>query len=99
MHLLRNIFGERIISRNVTIIWPPRSPNLTAPDYFLWDYLKESLRQQTTNHTAAEEHTRRNYGAGDRYLKNCDGKCNKKSTMLRDRQQWLFARPNFSYLV
>ena len=37
---LRNIFGERIVSRRNTFIWPPRSPDLTAPDCFLWSFLK-----------------------------------------------------------
>lgn len=40
MELLHNIFGERIISRNCDFAWPPRSPDLTAPDFFLWGYLK-----------------------------------------------------------
>ena len=43
MSLLRNIFGERIISRTSDFNWPPRSPNLTAPDCFLWGYLKEKV--------------------------------------------------------
>ena len=43
MDLLRQIFGERIISRNSEIVWPSRSPDLTAPDYFLWGYLKERV--------------------------------------------------------
>jgi hypothetical protein len=33
---LRQLFVERIISRNSQINWPPRSPDLSAPDYFLW---------------------------------------------------------------
>ena len=40
MSLLRDIFGERIISRTSDFSWPPRSPDLTAPDCFLWGYLK-----------------------------------------------------------
>ena len=40
MALLRDIFGERIISRTSNFNWPPRSPDLTAPDCFLWGYLK-----------------------------------------------------------
>ncbi|CAK9799249.1 Transposable element Tc3 transposase [Anthophora plagiata] len=43
MALLRDIFGERIISRNSDFNWPPRSPDLTAPNCFLWAYLKERL--------------------------------------------------------
>lgn len=40
MELLREMFGDRIISRNSAFSWPPRSPDLTAPDFFLWGYLK-----------------------------------------------------------
>jgi hypothetical protein len=43
MDLLRDIFGERIISKNAEFVWPPRSPDLTAPDFFLWCYLKERV--------------------------------------------------------
>jgi hypothetical protein len=31
--LLRDVFGDRIISRD---IWPPRSPVITLPFYYLW---------------------------------------------------------------
>lgn len=34
---------NRIISRNSEFNWPTRSPDLTAPDYFLWGYLKERV--------------------------------------------------------
>jgi hypothetical protein len=34
MKLRNEIFGERVISRNV---WPPRSPDLTPPDFCLWE--------------------------------------------------------------
>lgn len=43
MALLRDLFGERIISRRSDFNWPPRSPDLTAPDCFLWGYLKERV--------------------------------------------------------
>jgi hypothetical protein len=29
--------------RTLGILWPVRSPDLTAPDFFLWGYLKESV--------------------------------------------------------
>jgi hypothetical protein len=35
--LLREVFGHRIISSN---IWPPRSPDLTPRDFYLWGALK-----------------------------------------------------------
>ena len=40
MALLRGLFGERLISRFSGFNWPSRSPDLTAPDFFLWGYLK-----------------------------------------------------------
>ena len=41
--LLQNIFRNQIISRGCEINWPPRSPDLTSPDFFLWGYLKEKV--------------------------------------------------------
>ena len=43
LNLLQDIFGNRIISRGCEINWPPRSPNLTCADFFLWVYLKERV--------------------------------------------------------
>ncbi|KOC59803.1 hypothetical protein WH47_10771 [Habropoda laboriosa] len=43
MEILRGIFGERLISRNSGFNWPSRSPDLTAPDFFLWGYLKDKV--------------------------------------------------------
>ena len=37
MSLLRGVFGDRMISRGT---WPPRSPDLTPPDFYLWGHLK-----------------------------------------------------------
>jgi len=34
---IQSFFGDRVISKE---IWPPRSPDLVPPDYFLWGYLK-----------------------------------------------------------
>jgi hypothetical protein len=47
MEKLKQFFDDRIISKN---LWPPQSPDLTPPDYFLWGYLKQvvySYRPQT----------------------------------------------------
>ena len=43
IQMLQNIFQDRIISRGCEINWPPRSPDLTSPDFFLWGYLKERV--------------------------------------------------------
>jgi hypothetical protein len=40
MKFLTEIFGERVISRNV---WPPRSPDLTPPDFYLWGAAKSAV--------------------------------------------------------
>jgi hypothetical protein len=47
MEMLKQFFDNRVTSKN---LWPPRSPDLTPPDYFLWGYLKQvvySNRPQT----------------------------------------------------
>lgn len=38
---LNNIFPNRWIGKFGPVAWPPRSPDLTPPDYFLWGYLKD----------------------------------------------------------
>ncbi|KAJ4437880.1 hypothetical protein ANN_13819 [Periplaneta americana] len=40
MELIASFFDNRIISRN---LWPPKSPDLTTPDFFLWGYLKDRV--------------------------------------------------------
>lgn len=37
------LFPLRLISRRGDINWPARSPDLTAPDYFLWGFLKSRV--------------------------------------------------------
>ncbi|XP_044758934.1 uncharacterized protein LOC123316778 [Coccinella septempunctata] len=39
--VLRRIFGNRIISRNADVNWPPRSCDLTPLDYYLWGAVKD----------------------------------------------------------
>jgi hypothetical protein len=56
----RNFFGEKLISKG---LWPPRSPDLTSPGFFLWSYLKDivyrsnprDLKQLKMNITSAIE--------------------------------------------
>ncbi|GFW35862.1 transposable element Tc3 transposase [Trichonephila clavipes] len=36
--LLKDTFGDRLISRFGPVNWPPRSCDLTPLDYFLWGY-------------------------------------------------------------
>lgn len=42
--LLRSSFGDdRVLSRYFPQAWPPRSPDLTPCDYWLWGYLKSQV--------------------------------------------------------
>jgi hypothetical protein len=45
MAAVKRLFGDRIISRNANITWPPRSPDLSVCDYFLWGHLKSVVYQ------------------------------------------------------
>ncbi|GFV63647.1 transposable element Tc3 transposase [Trichonephila clavipes] len=51
--LLKDTFGDRLISRFGHVNWPPRSCDLTPLDYFLWDYVKSLVyadKPQTLDH-------------------------------------------------
>ncbi|GFY00372.1 DUF4817 domain-containing protein [Trichonephila clavipes] len=51
--LLKDTFGDRIISRFGPVNWPPRSCDLTPLDYFLWGYVKSLVyadKPQKLNH-------------------------------------------------
>ncbi|GFU53371.1 putative transposase [Trichonephila clavipes] len=51
--LLKDTFGERLISRFGPVNWPPRSCVLTPLDYFLWGYVKSLIyadKPQTLDH-------------------------------------------------
>ncbi|GFV30812.1 uncharacterized protein TNCV_1623381 [Trichonephila clavipes] len=51
--LLKDTFGDRLISRFGSVNWPPRSCDLTPLDYFLWGYAKSLVyadKPQTLNH-------------------------------------------------
>jgi hypothetical protein len=43
---LDNHFPQRWIGRGGPIPWPPRSPDLTPCDFFLWGHLKEKVRHR-----------------------------------------------------
>ncbi|GFW76875.1 DUF4817 domain-containing protein [Trichonephila clavipes] len=51
--LLKDTFGDRLISRFVPVNWPPRSCDLTPLDNFLWSYVKSLVhadKPQTLDH-------------------------------------------------
>jgi hypothetical protein len=43
--ILREIFPGHVVSFLGDIGWPPRSPDLTPCDFFLWSYLKSQVYQ------------------------------------------------------
>jgi len=47
---IQSFFGDRVISKGLR---PPRSPDLTPPDYFLWGYLKGRVYQNKPRTTDA----------------------------------------------
>ncbi|GFU72937.1 DUF4817 domain-containing protein [Trichonephila clavipes] len=51
--LLKDTFGDRLISCFGSVNWPPRSCDLTPLDYFLWGYVKSIVyadKPQTLDH-------------------------------------------------
>ncbi|GFV57890.1 transposase [Trichonephila clavipes] len=51
--LLKDTFGDRLISRFGPVNWPPRSCDVTPLDYFLWGYVKPLVyadKPQTLDH-------------------------------------------------
>ena len=40
------LFSNRTIGKNLAINWPPRSPDLSTLDFFLWGYVKELTFQE-----------------------------------------------------
>ncbi|GFX63644.1 uncharacterized protein TNCV_2824301 [Trichonephila clavipes] len=51
--LLKDTFGDRLISTFGPMNWPPRSCDLTPLDYFLWGYVKSLVyadKPQTLDH-------------------------------------------------
>ncbi|GFU56049.1 nuclease HARBI1 [Trichonephila clavipes] len=82
--LLKDAFGDRLISRFGPVNWPPRSSELKPLDYFLWGYVKSLVyadKPQTLDHL--EGNIRRViYGH----------KCWKKSSKI-GRPDWTTSEP------
>ena len=47
---LNRYFPQKWLGRCGPIQWPPRSPDLTACDYFLWGFLKEKVYKHNLEH-------------------------------------------------
>ncbi|GFU64703.1 uncharacterized protein TNCV_876261 [Trichonephila clavipes] len=74
--LLKDTFGDRLISRFGPVNWPPRSCDLTPLDYFLLGYVKSLVyadKPQTLDHLQDNSpcycrYTATNVGKGHRKL-------------------------------
>jgi hypothetical protein len=56
MTFLRATFPGYLILRFYDILWPPHSPDLTASDLFLWEYLKyHKLKVYSTHPPSTRE--------------------------------------------
>ena len=47
MDLLKEIFGNRVISLRGKVVWSARSPDLSPCDFFLWRFLKAKVYEQS----------------------------------------------------
>jgi len=43
MTVVRQMFPQHVVSRFGDVTWPPRSPDLSACNFFLWGYLKSKV--------------------------------------------------------
>jgi hypothetical protein len=43
MQTVREILPKHVVSRFGDVAWPPRLPDLSACDFFLWGYLKQKV--------------------------------------------------------
>lgn len=54
LHHLEELFPGQLISRWSDFAYPPRSPDLTPPDFYLWGHLKEFCFQYPVPRTIPE---------------------------------------------
>lgn len=49
LNWLNTNYGERWIGRGGPVAWPPRSPDITPMDFFLWGYIKDIVYATPVN--------------------------------------------------
>ncbi|GFU46714.1 DUF4817 domain-containing protein [Trichonephila clavipes] len=89
--LLKDTFGDRLISRFGPVNWLPRSCDLTPLDYFLWGYVKSLIyadKPQTLDHL--EDNIRR-------VIADIGHKCWKKSSKI-GRPDWTTSEPDVTVI-
>ena len=54
LQILGNMFPcSHVVSKGCAVPWPPRSPDFTVPDFFLWGYVKSLVYQRPVHSVAA----------------------------------------------
>ncbi|GFU58616.1 uncharacterized protein TNCV_1277981 [Trichonephila clavipes] len=89
--LLKDTFGDRLISRFGPVNWPPRSCDLTPLDYFLWGYVKSLVYADKTQ---TLDHLKTTFAV---LLPIYGHKCWKKSSKI-GRPDWTTSEPTVSVL-
>jgi len=88
MAAVRNLFPNHVISSYGDITWPAKSPDLSACDFFLWEYLRYQVFKAPTHHTV-QELKNRNHQEVKRIpvemLKKVMGKVRKRLTECLER--------------
>ena len=49
LRYLRGQFPGKVVSNRGDVEWPPRSPDLTVCDFFLWGYMKQQIWERPRN--------------------------------------------------
>jgi hypothetical protein len=55
MTAVRQMFPQHVVSRFGDVPWPPRSPDLSACDFFLWGYVRKPRRVDDLKVSIREE--------------------------------------------
>ena len=50
---LNEFFSNRWLGRGGPVAWPPRSPDFTPLDYYLWDHMKTLVYETKVDSRAA----------------------------------------------
>ena len=77
--LLEGKFCERVVSRNGSVEWPPRSCDLTPLDFFLWGHIKSLVY---ANKPATLDHLKDKCQRSDRNVCQSDEKLGPKNRPL-----------------
>ncbi|XP_063898331.1 uncharacterized protein LOC135119012 [Helicoverpa armigera] len=77
--------GERWIGRGGPVPWPPRSPDLTPLDFFLWGRVKDLVYSQTGHDIRSAEELKRRIRRAFRRVKSETDTLNKVKRQVRKR--------------